>query len=224
MLLKLLAQITVWLLFQGALLFAAAGTLNWPQGWALIGEFGALCVAISLWLLKTDPGLLAERMGGINQKAQATSDRVLMSAILLLWLSWCVLMGLDARWHGSRLPLWAEVLGGVALAAGFAAIAVVFRANTFAAPVVKLQSERGQHVIDSGPYALVRHPMYTGGILVFIAFPLMLGSLWGLAGVPLLVAAIVARTLLEERTLRAQLAGYSDYTVRVRWRLVPYLW
>ncbi len=224
MLLKLLAQITVWLLFQGALLFAAAGTLDWPQGWALIGEFGALCIAISLWLLKADPGLLAERMGGINQKAQARGDRVLMLAILALWLGWCVLMGLDARWHGSRLPFWAEVLGGIALAAGFAVIAAVFRANSFAAPVVKIQSERGQRVIDSGPYALVRHPMYTGGILVFIAFPLMLGSLWGLAGVPLLVAAIVARTLLEEGTLRAQLAGYSDYAARVRWRYLPYVW
>jgi len=224
MLLKLLVQITLWLIFQGALFFVAAGTLNWPQGWAFIIEFGLLCVGISLWLLKTDPGLLAERMGGINQKDQVGSDRIVMGAIMLFWCLWCVIMGLDARWHGSRLPLWLEVFGGMSLAAGFAVIMVVFRSNSFAAPVVKIQEDRGQHLIDTGPYALVRHPMYVGGVLVFLGIPLMLGSLWGLALIPVLIGAVVARMLVEEHTLVRDLAGYGDYMARVRWRLVPYLW
>jgi len=224
MLLKLLVQITLWLIFQGALFFVAAGTLNWPQGWAFIIEFGLLCVGISLWLLKTDPGLLAERMGGINQKDQVGTDRIVMGAIMLFWCLWCVIMGLDARWHGSRLPLWLEVFGGMSLAAGFAVIMVVFRSNSFAAPVVKIQEDRGQHLIDTGPYALVRHPMYVGGVLVFLGIPLMLGSLWGLALIPVLIGAVVARMLVEEHTLVRELAGYGDYMARVRWRLVPYLW
>jgi len=224
MLLKLLVQLTLFLIFQGGLFFVAAGTLNWPQGWAFIIEFGLLCVAISLWLLKTDPGLLAERMGGINQKDQAGADRIVMGAIMLFWFSWCIIMGLDARWHGSRLPLWLQVFGGMSLAAGFAVIAVVFRSNSFAAPVVKIQQDRGQHLIDTGPYALVRHPMYVGGMLVFLGIPLMLGSLWGLALIPVLIGAVVARMLVEEHTLVRDLAGYGDYMARVRWRLVPYLW
>lgn len=224
MLMRLLTQITLWLIFQGALFFVAAGTLNWPQGWAFIIEFGVLCIGISLWLLKTDPGLLAERMGGINQKDQAGADRIVMGAIMLFWCLWCVIMGLDARWHGSRLPLWLEVFGGMALAGGFAVIMVVFRSNSFAAPVVKIQQDRGQHLIDTGPYALVRHPMYVGGILVFLGIPLMLGSLWGLMLIPVLIAAVVARMLVEEHTLVRDLTGYGDYMARVRWRLVPYLW
>ncbi|HXC56011.1 MAG TPA: isoprenylcysteine carboxylmethyltransferase family protein [Rhizomicrobium sp.] len=224
MLIRLLLQITAWLVFQSALFFAAAGTLDWPQGWAFVIEFGALCYGISLWLLKADPGLLAERMGGINQAAQPLEDRLAMGGLLLTWCLWCVAMGLDARYHASRLPLWLEVVGGAALAAGFAAIRIVFRANSFAAPVVKIQAERGQRVIDTGPYAWVRHPMYTGGLLVFAGIPLLLGSLWGLALLPLLLAGLVVRTRIEERVLRAKLAGYSAYAARVRWRFVPYVW
>ncbi|MBV9542708.1 MAG: isoprenylcysteine carboxylmethyltransferase family protein [Alphaproteobacteria bacterium] len=223
MLLKLLAQLVPFLLFQGAVLFGAAGTLDWPQGWALMIEFSALCLAISLWLWRTDPGLLAERMGGIAQEKQPTSDRLLMIGIMVGWIGWCVAMGLEARWYGPRLPLLSEVLGGVLLALGYGTVAVVFRTNSFAAPVVKIQDERGQRVIDTGPYAWVRHPMYTGGLLIFLAFPLMLGSLWGLALVPLFVAALILRTMIEERTLRVALAGYNDYAARVRWRYLPYV-
>ncbi|MBV9420061.1 MAG: isoprenylcysteine carboxylmethyltransferase family protein [Alphaproteobacteria bacterium] len=146
-----------------------------------------------------------------------------MIAIMIGWIGWCVAMGLEARWYGPRLPLPAQVLGGVLLALGYGTVAVVFRTNSFAAPVVKIQDERGQRVIDTGPYAWVRHPMYTGGLLIFLAFPLMLGSLWGLALVPLFVAALILRTMIEERTLRVALAGYNDYAARVRWRYLPYV-
>ena len=100
----------------------------------------------------------------------------------------------------------------------------VMRVNSFAAPLVKVQSERGHHVIDSGPYAWVRHPMYTGAIVFFIGIPLLLGSLWGLIASPLLAFMFAIRITIEERMLKAGLDGYADYTSRVRYRLLPGIW
>jgi protein-S-isoprenylcysteine O-methyltransferase Ste14 len=100
----------------------------------------------------------------------------------------------------------------------------VFHENSFAAPLVKVQRERGHHVIDSGPYAFVRHPMYTGAIVFFIGIPLLLGSPWGLIAVPLLALMFAIRIIIEERTLRDGLEGYIDYTSRVRYRLLPGIW
>jgi len=100
----------------------------------------------------------------------------------------------------------------------------VFRANSFAAPVVKIQSERGHKVSDMGPYAYVRHPMYAAALLFLIGMPLLLGSWWGLACVPLLIAGFGYRAVLEERMLAAQLEGYAEYAARVRYRFVPYIW
>jgi protein-S-isoprenylcysteine O-methyltransferase Ste14 len=100
----------------------------------------------------------------------------------------------------------------------------VFRANSYAAPVVKIMTERGHKVSDSGPYAYVRHPMYAWAILFLVGTPLLLGSFWGLVCVPLLVVGLAYRAVLEERMLCAQLAGYAEYAARVRYRFVPYVW
>jgi protein-S-isoprenylcysteine O-methyltransferase Ste14 len=103
-------------------------------------------------------------------------------------------------------------------------VVFVFRENSFAAPVVKIQSERGQHVVDTGPYAIVRHPMYGGALLFLLGMPLLLGSWWGFAFAPVMIGGMMVRTLGEERTLRDALAGYTDYMTRVRWRFVPHVW
>ena len=222
---RLLVQIVAMLAVFAALLFGAAGTWRWSSAWIFLGFFGLLTLVVSLWLAKVDPGLLEERMKPIVQRDQKAWDKLFVSLVGVLFLAWLVLMGLDARRFGwTRAPVGLQGLGAVLLAASYLGIAWVYRTNSFAAPVIKLQSERKQTVISSGPYAFVRHPMYGFGFLTFIGVPLMLGSLWGLAVLPVMGALLHLRTLGEERMLRTELAGYEDYARRVRWRYAPGIW
>jgi protein-S-isoprenylcysteine O-methyltransferase Ste14 len=134
-------------------------------------------------------------------------------------------MGLDAqRWHTSHVPLLLNILGGALVIAGFFGTLVVFRQNSFAAPVVRVQAEREQRVIDTGPYALVRHPMYTAAIPYLAGVPLLLGSWYGLLVVAAMIAGVALRAVSEENLLERKLPGYADYMKRVRYRLIPGLW
>lgn len=215
----------LWTAFTMALLFVAAGTARWAAGWAYVAEFVLCSALLTAWLARRDPGLLKERMGGVFQKGQSRSDKVFMTLMIGLWYAWMVLMAFDARrWGWSVMPVALNVLGGVLIPAGYFIIWLTFRANTFAAPVVKLQAERGQHVVSTGPYAIVRHPMYAGATLYLLGTPLLLGSWYGLAALPLLLAALCLRIRIEEATLREGLAGYGAYAARVRWRVVPGVW
>jgi protein-S-isoprenylcysteine O-methyltransferase Ste14 len=141
------------------------------------------------------------------------------------WLGWIVLMALDAaRFRWSTMPPALQVVGALALLLGFRLVYRAFRANSFSAPVVKIQAARGHAVATTGPYRWVRHPMYSGAAVYFLATPLLLGSWWGLACAPALIAGLALRAVLEERLLAKRLAGYADYMARVRWRLVPGVW
>ena len=134
-------------------------------------------------------------------------------------------MGLDARrWQTSHMPLWLNSLGGLLVIAGFVGVCRVFAENSFAAPVVRLQAERGQRVIDTGPYALVRHPMYAAALVYVLGMPLLLGSWDGLAVLPVLLAGLLPRAVFEEKMLARNLPGYADYMKKVRYRLVPLIW
>jgi len=225
MIAKLVFRSAAWIVFMAALLFVGAGSWRWPQGWAFLAIFTIGSVLFCVWLYFVDPALLAARAGPVIQKGQARWDQVFMICALLAWNVWLVFMAVDAqRWQSSHMPLGLNVLGGLFVVAGFAATVPVFRANTFAAPVVRVQGERGQRVIDSGPYAIVRHPMYAAALLYLIGMPLLLGSWYGLGVLPFLILGLVPRMVLEERTLARELPGYADYLARVRWRLVPYVW
>jgi protein-S-isoprenylcysteine O-methyltransferase Ste14 len=222
---KLLLQIAALLGIYVLFLFWPAGTWNWPSGWAFTALFAVLTLAVSLWLAKADPGLLAERMASPVQKDQKPWDRAFLGAVALTYFAWLALMAVDARrFAWSHLPLAVQVLGAALIVISFAGIAWVFAANSFAAPVIKIQAARKQTVIDTGPYALVRHPMYAFGLLQFVGAPLMLGSWWGLALVPPAIAALAWRTLGEEKMLRTELEGYEAYARKVRWRYLPGVW
>jgi protein-S-isoprenylcysteine O-methyltransferase Ste14 len=224
LLVRLVVQTTVWLGLMGVVLFVAAGNWAWPQAWAFVVIFVAGSIGFSLWLMRRDPALLASRLT-LNQKGTAAWDRVFLSVFILLWYVWLAVMALDAqRWHLSHMPVALNVLGGVLMIAGFLATMRVFLENSFAAPVVRVQDERGQRVIDTGPYAVVRHPMYAAAILYLAGLPLLLGSWIGLAVAPLFVAGMAPRAIAEERLLAQSLPGYADYMTRVRWRLIPGLW
>ncbi len=222
---QLTAQTLISLAVMGAVLFGSAGDAGWPQGWAFLVLFAGATAVFAAFLWRRDPGLLAERLGGLSRKGQSRWDKLFMIGAVLAWCLWLGLMALDARrWQVSDVPVWLNVAGAALIVAGYAATLPVFAANSFAAPVVRLQSERGQHVIDTGPYALVRHPMYAAAMLYLIGMPLLLGSWIGLAMLPLLITGLAPRVIREERFLRRELPGYADYMTRVRWRLVPHIW
>jgi protein-S-isoprenylcysteine O-methyltransferase Ste14 len=130
----------------------------------------------------------------------------------------------DARFHWSHVPLWLSILGYVLFAAGTVGNVWVLRENKFAEPSVRIQAERGHRVIDTGPYAIVRHPLYLTALPVCFGVPLALGSFWALAPAALAVFCLVVRTAFEDRTLQMELDGYKDYAARVRYRLVPRVW
>lgn len=180
---------------------------------------------MGLWLLRRDPGLLAARMKSPLSGDQAPRDRVVVVAIMAGFAGWLVFMALDAKRFGwSHAPPWAQVMGAVLIVAAFWGWTEVLRANSFAATTIELQAARGQTVISSGPYALVRHPMYAFVFLLIVGAPLMLGSLWGLAWLGLFAPLLAARAIGEEAMLMAGLPGYADYARRVRYRLVPGIW
>jgi protein-S-isoprenylcysteine O-methyltransferase Ste14 len=186
-------------------------------------------VASSMTMFGVFPGrpeLLDERYKAPIQKGQPLSDKVLTPLLLMTFLGLVVFIPLDVfRFHLLERPApGVAALGLVLFAAGWGAVALGLRENAFAAPVVKHQAERGQRVVDTGPYRIVRHPMYAGAIPLMVGMPLWLGSIAAalLASVPLGILAL--RTLAEERLLRRDLPGYEDYARRVRWRLVPFVW
>jgi protein-S-isoprenylcysteine O-methyltransferase Ste14 len=221
----MVVQTLLSLIVMGAILFLAAGDWRWPQAWIFLVEIGISSFAVSTWLLRHDPALLASRLGPPLQRAQKPWDRILLVVLLVAFVAWLALIGLDAhRFHWSTVPVSGQVLGAVLIALCMIVCWQVFRFNTFAAPQVKLQPGRAQRVITEGPYRIVRHPMYAGGSLLFIGAPLLLGAWWGLLAGSLLIVLISMRILGEERMLRRELSGYDDYTKQVRYRLVPGLW
>jgi protein-S-isoprenylcysteine O-methyltransferase Ste14 len=225
LLVRVFWQSAIWLAFMAVLLFWPAGDWRWGEGWTFLAIFAAGSALMCAWLIRRDPALLAERMASPVQKEQAPWDRVFMIGTIIVWCGWLAFMGFDAgRLHRGQMPMWLEAVGGFLIVIGFGAIMPVFAANSYAAPVVRVQSERRQHVIDTGPYAIVRHPMYAAASLYVFGIPLLLGSRWGLIGSVLIMAAIAFRATKEEQTLKDGLAGYADYMTRVRYRLVPYVW
>jgi protein-S-isoprenylcysteine O-methyltransferase Ste14 len=222
---RIVRQSLVGLAIMLALLFVPAGTLAWPAGWIFLLEFSLASALITRWLLRHNPALLEERMKPLIQREQKPWDKALMAVFLLLWCAWFVVMALDAvRFGWSVVPLWIQAFGVLAIAVSMYIMHLIMRTNSFAAPVVKIQAERGHRVISDGPYAIVRHPMYSGALLLILGTPLLLGSWWGLALAPLLILLFAVRAVMEERTLMAELPSYADYAARVRYRLVPMVW
>lgn len=220
----LFARSFIWFALMAVALFWGAGDWTWPQGWAFIAIFVLGSIGFSIYMMSRDPALLASRLSP-NQKGGPFWDRMFLFVFIALWFVWLAVMGLDARrLHLSHMPLWLNVVGGILIVAGFLATMPVFLANSFAAPVVRIQEERGQRVIDTGPYAFVRHPMYAAAILYLVGMPFLLGSWWGFVFVPLYIGGVAPRAMAEERLLARDLPGYADYMTRVRWRLIPGVW
>jgi len=208
-----------------ALLFVSAGTVLWPAGWVFMAIFFVFALAITLWVDRHDPELLAERMSSPIQRGQPLWDKVFVAAVMLLFVVWLILMPLDAvRFGWSEVPGWVQVLGALGLVLSFYVLFLTFRENAYLALVVKVQEERGQTVVTSGPYRYVRHPMYASMFLFLPGSALLLGSWWGLLLCLVILGLLVWRTTLEDRMLKKELAGYEEYARQVRYRLIPRVW
>jgi protein-S-isoprenylcysteine O-methyltransferase Ste14 len=211
-------------LLMATSLFLPAGTFAWPAGWIfLILLHGWLLVGIGL-LLEHNPSLLEERLS-FSQPNQKTWDKMFIVLYQSFLFAWLVFMPLDAvKYHWSQMPITLQVGGIMLLITSFIIISITFRENAFLSRTVRVQHERGQVVISTGPYRYVRHPMYAGGLLLFVGTPLLLGSWYGLLLVVPLILVVAVRAVLEERVLRDELPGYADYMKRVKYRLIPYVW
>lgn len=221
---RLVFQTFIWFGVMGALMFLSAGTLQWTAAWVYIVVMVGLSLTMGVALARRDPGLMNERLRPPIQKTQTAADKILLSILLLGIFAWLVLMGLDTRFGWSAAPVWVQVIGALVLLVGIWICYLTMLENSFAAPVVKIQDERGQKVITTGPYGYVRHPMYAGAIVYFAGTALLLGSWWGLAAVLAFIMLLAIRTFIEEKTLRTGLQGYDDYAARVRYKLIPMVW
>ena len=202
-------------------LFGAAGTLHFARGWAILGIFFGSAGIISVWLWFHDKALLERRMKAGPGAEPDPLQNVVQAAAGLVFLATFAVPGLDRRFGWSSVPLVLSIAGDVLVAVGFLVVFLTFRANSFTAGTIELAE--GQQVIDGGPYAIVRHPMYAGALVMFVGIPLALGSWWGLPAAAI-VPVLVMRLTREEAFLVANLDGYGDYRSRVRYRLAPAVW
>ncbi|MDQ6436195.1 isoprenylcysteine carboxylmethyltransferase family protein [Mesorhizobium sp. LHD-90] len=210
-------------LVMAALVFWPAGTLRWLPGWLFLAVFAVATVAAALVLWRVNPVIFAAR----SRVQQGTKgwDRVLLSIFFPLFLAILPVASLDAgRFHWMPAPQGAIMLGYVLLIAGIALFCWAQAVNRFFEPGVRIQSERGHRVIDTGPYAFVRHPGYVGAIAMFFGMALALGSLVALLPAAATAALLVLRTAWEDATLREELPGYADFAAKTRYRLLPGVW
>jgi protein-S-isoprenylcysteine O-methyltransferase Ste14 len=214
---------TMGVVIAGAILFIAAGRLDWVMGWALVGLYAVWVAANALLLIPTNPELLVERVA--RQKSAKSWDTVLLSIIGLMTIAKYIIAGLDIRfgWTG-EMSLALQIAALAIAALGYALLTWSMVANAFFSTVVRIQEDRNHAVATGGPYRYARHPGYSGSIAFELATPIVLGSLWALIPGGLMVLVLVVRTALEDRTLREELDGYRDYAGQVRYRLIPGIW
>jgi protein-S-isoprenylcysteine O-methyltransferase Ste14 len=207
---------------MGLLLFAPAGTLRFFEAWIFLGLFFGSSLAITLYLAKRDPSLLARRVEAGPMAEKERTQRIIMGLASLSFIATILVPALDHRFRWSRAPVPVVIGGDVLVAIGFVIVFLVFKENTFTSAVVEVAAK--QRVIETGPYAVVRHPMYAGGLVLVAGIPLALGSFVGLVAFAPFVAIIVWRLLDEERFLVGHLAGYPEYRKKTRYRLIPCVW
>ncbi|HVI14363.1 MAG TPA: isoprenylcysteine carboxylmethyltransferase family protein [Pseudolabrys sp.] len=205
-----------------AMLFIPAGTLQFWPGWLYGFIFAASTTAISVYFLKHDPKLVERRMKVGPAAEQRPAQKIIMAITLAGFILLIVLPGLDYRWHWSYMPPWLVLAANVVLALSFAIFFIVLKQNSYAASTIRVEAD--QPVVSTGLYAIVRHPLYSGALLLMLVTPLALGSYWTLLVAFALIPVLMWRLLDEERFLKQNLPGYADYCRATRFRLIPLIW
>lgn len=207
------------LVLIGGLLFAFAGSFGYWQAWLFLAALTIPLVMTLLFLLRKDPALLEKRM---NLKEPRKAQRKIIQISGLFMLLGFFLPGLDYRFQWSDVPHWLIVASVIVFELAYAMVVAVFAQNSYASRVIEIQE--GQQLIDTGLYSIIRHPMYSASIILYLSIPLMLGSYYALLPMVLSCLEIIARIKDEEEMLKEGLPGYTAYTQRVKYRLLPYVW
>lgn len=222
---KIIFTLAYILIFPVLLLFLSGDWL-WIEGWIFCIWFTVLCFTTIIYLYINDPALLAERYkkpGTANQKGW---DKYVVYGLLIGFIVWIVIMPIDAkRYEWTKyFPLWLKCIGGTGLLFSFFFFYRSYTDNTFVSPLIRIQKERKQQVVSTGVYGFVRHPMYLGGILLFMGAPMLLGSTYGIISGLILSILLVGRIFGEEKMLVNELEGYAEYKKKVKYRLIPFIW
>jgi protein-S-isoprenylcysteine O-methyltransferase Ste14 len=210
------------LLVMAALLFIPVGTLDYWQAWTFLAVYFASSFAITLYLMKNDPKLLERRMSGGPTAEKEPTQKIIMFFVSLGFIGLIGLPALDHRFAWSHMPPYVALAGDALVALGWLAIFFVFKENTFSSATIELAPD--QKVISSGPYALIRHPIYAGALVMLLGIPIALGSWWGLLDIVAMMPALIWRLFDEEKFLARNLPGYAEYQKKVRHRLIPRVW
>ena len=221
---KIVLRLFLSLILTVAMLFIPAGSLRYWQAWTLIALVFIPVVSSYVYFYQHDPQLIERRL---QSKEKVSEQRVLIRLLKPIFFAAFLLPGLDYRFGWSRtslgaVPLWLTLFAQVLILGGLLLVFWVLKVNSFASRTI--QVETGQSVISSGPYSMVRHPMYSGSVVMWLSIPLALGSYVAWPAFALLIPLYVFRLLNEEKVLRQELSGYSEYCLRTRYRLVPFVW
>ena len=204
---------------MGLLLFVPAGTIHYWQAWGYLAVFFGASSLITHYLIKKDPALLKRRLSGGPTAEKEKTQKIIMLFTSIGFIALLVVPALDYRFGWSSVPPYAVIAGDILVAVGFYVIFLVYKENSFTSATIEIAEN--QKVISTGPYALVRHPMYAGGLVYFLGTPLALGSYWGFLVIAATMPFVIWRLFNEERFLSKNLPGYTDYCAKVRWRLIP---
>jgi protein-S-isoprenylcysteine O-methyltransferase Ste14 len=207
---------------MGLLLFVPAGTVHYWQAWVYLSIFMGASVLTTLYLMRKDRALLERRMRGGPTAERRPAQKFIMLCTSIGFTTLLIVPAFDHRLSWSTVPLSGVVAGDVLVAIGFYLISLVYRENTFTSATIEVAEN--QKVISTGPYAIVRHPMYASASLYILGTPLALGSYWGLVPIAAMMPFLIWRLFDEERFLARNLSGYTEYQKRVRYRLVPFVW
>jgi len=206
------------MILAGLVLFLSAGSLKFWQGWVWLAIISAMTLFITAFFIKRNPGLLNRRMKVKEKEPQPGIVKILSFLSLLIY----VVPGFDYRHQWSAVPVWLVISANALVLLGYVLIFIAFKENSYASPVI--QVEQDQQVIQTGPYAVVRHPMYTGLLLMQLCTPLALGSYWALISAVLFIPVIIFRIKKEEEVMLRDLPAYKDYLNKTRYRLIPGIW
>lgn len=214
---------TMGIVVMGVALFVSAGRVDWWAAWAALAVMLGWSIATAIVILRTNPELLAERLG--PRKGAKSWDITIMSLLGIIQLIRYIVAGLDQRygWSGG-FPLWIQIAALIVCGLSYALVVWATASNAFFSQIVRINVERGHTVATGGPYRSVRHPAYAGAILFELAVPILLASWWALLISLFNVILLIVRTKLEDQTLQTELDGYGDYARLVRHRLVPGVW
>jgi protein-S-isoprenylcysteine O-methyltransferase Ste14 len=216
---KIAVRIILLPVFLFLLVLLPAGTLNFWQVYLYSAVLAGPMFFVVIYFLKKDPGFLERRL---KTKEKEPHQKKIVQSAAIIYMAGFIVPGLDRRFGWSDVSLFIVILADILVLLAYIFIFFVFRENIYASRVIEVEKE--QKVISTGPYSIVRHPMYLGVIVMYLSTPVALGSFWGIIPFSILPAALVLRILNEEKVLTGQLPGYREYCGRVRYRLVPYLW